>query len=405
MKSSEFIALDNRYAAHNYDPLPIVATSAEGVWITDVEGNVYLDMLAGYSALNFGHQNPKIVSAAMEQLQRLALTSRMVHNDQLGLFCRDLAELTGLDVVLPMNTGAEAVETALKLVRRWGYDNLGILPDRASIIVMDENFHGRTISIVSFSSDPTARNGFGPYTPGFFSVPFGSAAAIADAITSDTVAVLLEPIQGEAGVIIPPNGYLADVRRVCDDAGILMVADEIQSGLCRTGEVFACDHEGVQPDVYILGKALGGGLLPLSAVVAMRHVMDVIGPGEHGSTFGGNPLAVAVGRRVLELIATQDYSEAARRLGAIFGEELERIARETGAISQVRCRGLWAGIDITIPGVSGHDVSIELLKRRVIAKDTQGETIRFAPPLIISEKDLRWGIQQIEDALVFLGRT
>ncbi len=311
-----------QHTAPNYAPLPVTLVGGEGAWVVDEHGNRYLDCLSAYSALNFGHRHPRLVAAAHAQLERLTLTSRAYGNDQLDPFCAELAELCGKDMVLPMNTGAEGVETAIKAARRWGYLVKGVARDRAEIIVCGDNFHGRTTTIVGFSSDPDAREGFGPFTPGFVSVPFGDAAALRAAITERTVAFLFEPVQGEAGVIVPPAVYLADVRRACDAAGILMIADEIQSGLARTGRTFACDHEDVTPDVYILGKALGGGIMPLSAVVADRDVLGVLTVGTHGSTFGGNPLACAVGREVIAMLRTGEYQERAARLGGDLAESL-----------------------------------------------------------------------------------
>ncbi|MGI9610957.1 MAG: ornithine--oxo-acid transaminase [Acidimicrobiia bacterium] len=389
------VAVDELYAAHNYHPLPIAAARASGVWVTDVEGNRYLDMLSAYSALNFGHGHPDLVAAAERQLRTLTLTSRAIHNDQMGPLCADLASLTGLESALLMNSGAEAVETSLKLSRKWGYERKGVTPQEANIIVADGNFHGRTISIVSFSSDPVARGGFGPYTPGFRSVPYGDIDALQASIDANTVAILLEPIQGEAGVIIPPDGYLTAVRRLASENQVLFVADEIQSGLGRTGLTFACDHEGVVPDVYVLGKALGGGIVPLSAVVARREVMSVIRPGEHGSTFGGNPLAAAIGRAVVRLVDSGQPQAAARDLEPVFGDGL----RALSGVEAVRCRGLWAAIDLPRTGPSGREIAERLLDRGVIAKDTHGHTIRFAPPLTITEEELRWAIAMIGAAL------
>ncbi len=393
MANQEIIARDERFAAHNYHPLPIAAATAEGAWITDVEGQTYLDMLSAYSALNFGHRHPRLVQAASRQLDRLTLTSRAIHNDQMGALCEDLANLTGLDAALLMNSGAEGVETALKLARKWGYERKGVPADAATIIVADNNFHGRTISIVSFSSDPNARAGFGPYTPGFRSVPFGDAAALEAAIDATTVAVLLEPIQGEAGVIVPPEGYLRQVREITARHGVLFIADEIQSGLGRTGRTFACDHEDVVPDVFILGKALGGGILPLSAVVTSRPVLDVIRPGEHGSTFGGNPLAAAIGREVIAMIRTGDYQRRAAELEPVLLDGL----RSLPGVVAVRGRGLWAAVDLPAGGPTGREFSEALAERRVVAKDTHGHTIRFAPPLTISRDDLAWGLARIHD--------
>lgn len=390
-RNAGVIELDERYAAHNYHPLPIAAASATGSWVTDVEGNRYLDMLSAYSALNFGHGHPALIAAAEEQLNRLTLTSRAIHNDQMGAFCRDLAQLTGMESVLVMNSGAEAVETALKVARKWGYEAKGVTSGQANIVVADGNFHGRTISIVSFSSDADARGGFGPYTPGFRSVPYGDADAIEQAIDASTVAVLIEPIQGEAGVIIPPEGYLTHVREVTARHNVLFMADEIQSGLGRTGTTLACDHESVTPDVLILGKALGGGIMPLSAVVTTTEIMSVIRPGEHGSTFGGNPLACAIGRTVVEMLRSGDIQARVRELAPVFRAGLDRVA---GTIA-VRSRGLWGAIDFPADGPSGRAMSERLLQLGVIAKDTHGQTIRFAPPLTIDRDDLEWGLDQI----------
>ncbi|WP_344138156.1 ornithine--oxo-acid transaminase [Pedococcus bigeumensis] len=385
------------WVAGNYSPLPVVIAHAEGAWVTDVEGRRYLDALAGYSALNFGHLHPRLVAAAAAQLDRLTLTSRAFHSDQLGPFCRDLATLAGKDLVLPMNTGAEGVETAIKLARRWGYEVKGVPDGRARIIAMAGNFHGRTTTIISFSDDPVAREHYGPYTPGFDLVPFGDLAALEAAITDETVAVLLEPVQGEGGVIIPPQGWLRDVRELTRRRNVLMVADEIQSGLGRAGATFACDLEGVVPDVYVLGKALGGGIVPVSAVVADRDVMGVFTPGSHGSTFGGNPLAAAVGRAVVALLATGEYQERARRLGA----QLESGLRELlgHGVEAVRCRGLWAGIDIDPALMSGREASYRLLGRGVLVKDTHGSTIRIAPPLVVEEAEIEIILQALQAVL------
>src|SRR5436190_15211605 len=313
-RTEELLALAERYAAHNYHPLPVVIASGEGAWVTDVEGNRALDMLAAYSALHFGHLHPRLVDAARRQLDLVTLTSRAFHNDTFPPFCRDLAELADKDMVLTMNTGAEAVETAIKTARRWGYDVKGVAPGRATIVVADGNFHGRTVTIVSFSDDPTARDGFGPFTPGFVNVPYGDLDALRGAIDGDTVAFLVEPVQGEAGVVLPPEGYLRGARELCSERGVLLMVDEIQSGLGRTGTTFASQHEGVIPDVYILGKALGGGIMPLSAVVANRDVLGVFRPGEHGSTFGGNPLACAIGIDVIDMLCEGTYQRRSAEL-------------------------------------------------------------------------------------------
>jgi len=393
--SERAIAEVEAHAAHNYHPLPVVLARGEGAWVEDADGHRYLDLLAGYGALNFGHRHPRLVAAAERQLGRLTLTSRAFHNDLLGTFAAELSALCGMDTILPMNTGAEAVETALKMARKWGYQAKGVPEGRATIIVFGGNFHGRTTTIISFSDDPGARAGFGPYTPGFVRVPYGDAAALARAIDADTVAVLLEPIQGEAGVIIPPEGFLREVRRLCTENRVLMLADEIQSGLGRTGTTFACDHEGVVPDAYILGKALGGGILPVSAVVSRADLMAVFHPGEHGSTFGGNPLACAIGIEVVRMLETGEFQARARELGFVLRELLDALPRDR--VSAVRSRGLWAGIDIV--GRTGREVCEGLMRRGVLAKDTHGATIRIAPPLVIERTDLEWAVEQLREEL------
>lgn len=383
------VDLVETYAAHNYHPLPVVLASGEGAWVTDVEGRRYLDCLAGYSALNFGHGHPRLVARATEQLHRLTLTSRAFHNDQLGPFAQALAELTGKEMVLPMNSGVEAVETAIKVSRKWGYQVKGVTPGAATIITMSGNFHGRTTTIVGFSDDPDATTDHGPFTPGFVRVPYGDLAAVAEAIDASAgsaVAVLLEPIQGEGGVVIPPDGFLRGLRALCTERDVLMVADEIQSGLGRTGRTFACDHEGVVPDVYVLGKALGGGILPVSAIAADRAVLEVVRPGTHGSTFGGNPLAAAVGHEVVGLLATGEYQERARVLGERLGTGLRALVG-VGLVA-VRIRGLWAGVDIDPRLLTGRQVCEALMDRGVLAKDTHGSTVRFAPPLVCTEDDV-----------------
>jgi len=391
------IALDDAVTAHNYHPLPVVIASASGAWVTDVDGRRYLDCLAGYSALNFGHGHPVLLNAAREQLERITLTSRAFHNDRMGPFCRDLADLAGMDLVLPMNTGAEAVETAIKVSRKWGYDVKGVPADKATIIVTEGNFHGRTTTIISFSTDPVARAGFGPFTPGFRIVPYGDAAALGAAIDETTVAVLIEPVQGEAGVHVPPPGYLAEVREMCTAANVLLVADEIQSGLGRTGSTFACELEDVVPDAYVLGKALGGGIVPVSAVVARREVLEVLTPGSHGSTFGGNPLACAVGHAVVGLLQTGEYQARAAELGARMRERLLDLVGDR--VTAVRTRGLWAGVDVDPALMSGRELCERLLARGVLAKDTHGSTIRIAPPIVIEQDDLDWMLDQLTKAL------
>jgi ornithine--oxo-acid transaminase len=389
------IAKVEAHAAHNYHPLPVVLAKGEGAWVWDEDGRRYLDMLAGYSALNFGHRHPRLVAAAEAQLGRLTLTSRAFHNDLLGTFAEELAALCAMDMVLPMNTGAEAVETAIKMARKWAYSRKGVPEGRATVVVMGGNFHGRTTTIVGFSDDESARAGFGPFTPGFVRVPYGDADALAAAINDNTAAVLLEPIQGEGGVILPPDGYLRAVRSLCTERNVLMLADEIQSGLGRTGATFACDLEGVVPDAYILGKALGGGIIPVSAVVSRREVMGVFQPGEHGSTFGGNPLACAVGIEVVRMLQTGEYQARARELGEVLAAGLA--ALPASHVAGFRVRGLWAGVDIVVR--TGRSVCEGLMRRGVLAKDTHGSTIRLAPPIVIERSDLEWSINQLADEL------
>ncbi|MFG1645742.1 ornithine--oxo-acid transaminase [Amycolatopsis sp. NPDC049252] len=391
--AASFIELDEQWSTHNYHPLPVVIAEASGATVTDVEGQSYLDFLSGYSALNFGHRHPDLIEAAIAQLGRVTLTSRAFHHDQLGLFCRELAELTGTEMVLPMNSGAEAVESAVKLARKWAHQVKGVPDGTAEIIVAGSNFHGRTTTIVSFSTDETARAGFGPFTPGFVTVKYGDAAALRDAITPRTAAVLLEPVQGEAGVIVPPEGYFADVRAACDENDVLLIADEIQSGLARTGTVLALDHEGVRADVYTLGKALGGGILPVSAVVGSRAVLGVLKPGEHGSTFGGNPVACAVGRAVVKLLRTGEFQQRSTELGAHLHSRLTDLVGN--GLSEVRGRGLWAGIDIAPGGPSGREASEALAASGVLCKETHERTLRVAPPLVITREELDRGIDAI----------
>ncbi|HEX7248666.1 MAG TPA: ornithine--oxo-acid transaminase [Actinomycetota bacterium] len=399
MSTDEHIDLVERYSAHNYHPLPIVVADAEGAWVTDVEGTRYLDMLAAYSALNFGHRHPDLIAAAHAQLDRVTLTSRAFHNDRMGLFCQGLAELCGMDMVLPMNSGAEAVETAVKTARRWGYDVKGVPENRAKIVTCEGNFHGRTITIVSFSTDPSATSGFGPFTPGFETVPYGDAAALETALADpDVVAFLVEPIQGEAGIVVPPEGYLRRARELCDEHRVLFIADEIQSGLGRTGRTFACEHEGVTPDVYVVGKALGGGIVPISAVVSRRDVLGVFRPGEHGSTFGGNPLACAIGIEVLRLLNTGEYQRRSDELGTALIERL-RTDAPAGAVAEVRGKGLWIGIELTPEAAPARAVCERLMEMGVLAKDTHETTVRLAPPLCVTREDLEWAAERILTAL------
>jgi len=394
--------VDASHLAHNYHPLPVRLVSGEGAWVRDATGTAYLDLLAGYSALNFGHRHPALIAAAHAQLDRLTLTSRAFDHDLLDLFADRLAGLLApllpADLVLPMNTGAEAVETAVKAARKWGYEVKGVPADRATIVVAEGNFHGRTTTIVSFSSDEDARRGFGPYTPGFRVVPYGDAAALAAAVDETTVAVLLEPVQGEAGVIVPPDGYLAAARAVCDGVGALLILDEIQSGLGRTGTTLACERAGVRPDVVTLGKALGGGIVPVSAVVGRADVLGVLTPGTHGSTFGGNPLACAVGLAVIDLLETGEPQAMARELGDHLHARLAAMV-DDGLLVTTRGVGLWAGVDVDPAWGTGRELSEALLARRVLVKDTHGSTVRIAPPLTIARADLDLGLDALADAL------
>jgi ornithine--oxo-acid transaminase len=392
------IAAADAHSAHNYHPLPVVVASAEGAWMTDIEGRRYLDMLAGYSALNFGHGNRRLIDAAKAQLERVTLTSRAFHHDRFADFCTRLADLCGMEMVLPMNTGAEAVETAVKTARKWGYRVKGVPDGQAKIVVARNNFHGRTTTIVSFSTDPEARADFGPYTPGFEIVPYGDLTALEEAVTDNTVAVLLEPIQGEAGVLVPPAGYLPAVRELTRARNVLFIADEIQSGLGRTGRTFACEHEDVVPDMYVLGKALGGGVVPVSAVVSSREILGVFRPGEHGSTFGGNPLACAVALEVIAMLRTGEFQQRAAELGEHLHSELGLLVGG-GAVEAVRGRGLWAGVDIAPSRGTGREISEKLMAQGVLVKDTHGSTIRIAPPLVISKEDLDWGLDRLRAVL------
>ncbi|MFF9815683.1 ornithine--oxo-acid transaminase [Streptomyces sp. NPDC014006] len=392
--SAELIGAEEPVLAHNYHPLPVVVARAEGAWVEDVEGRRYLDMLAGYSALNFGHRHPALIEAAHRQLDRLTLTSRAFHNDQLAEFAERLTALTGLDMVLPMNTGAEAVESGIKVARKWAYDVKGVPADSATIVVAAENFHGRTTTIVGFSTDETARTGFGPFAPGFKVVPYNDLAAIEAAVDETTAAVLIEPIQGEAGVIIPDDGYLAGVRELTRRTNTLFVADEIQSGLGRTGRTLAVEHENVMPDVLLLGKALGGGIVPVSAVVATREVLRVLHPGEHGSTFGGNPLAAAVGTAVVGLLESGEFQRRAAELGEVLRAGLSALVGR--GVVGFRARGLWAGVDVDPAIGTGREISERLMREGFLVKDTHGSTIRLAPPLTITREELESALGALE---------
>ena len=386
----ELIDLENRWSAHNYHPLDIVVERAEGPWVYDVDGKRYLDCLSAYSAVSQGHCHPRILDTLRDQASRVTLTSRAFRNEQFPLFCEELARFCGMDKVLAMNTGAEAVETAIKAARRWGYRVKGIPDGAAEIIVCHNNFHGRTTTIVGFSSDESYRSGFGPFTPGFVSVDFGDAKALESAVNSNTCAVLLEPIQCEAGILIPPEGYLADVAAICRRNNVLLMADEIQTGLGRTGKRFACDHESVKPDAFILGKALSGGFYPVSAFVARREVMDVFDPGSHGSTYGGNPLGCAVARTALAVIEDEDLAGRSAELGGWLLEELRTI--EHPQLREVRGRGLLVGMELT---VAARPFCEALMERGLLCKETHDKVIRIAPPLVVTQEDLEWAAAQI----------
>lgn len=397
MDTQGYIAIENKYNAHNYKPLDVVLSRGEGVWVWDVEGKKYLDCLSAYSALNQGHGHPRILRAMTEQAARLALTSRAFRNDQLPLFAEELCELTGYEMMLPMNSGAEAVETAIKMARKWGYQVKGVRDERAEIVVCQGNFHGRTTTVISFSSSEEYRDGFGPFTPGFRMIPYGEAGALERAIHADTVAFLFEPIQGEGGVVVPPPGYLKAVREICSRQNVLMIADEIQTGLGRTGQLLACDWEEVQPDVVILGKALSGGFYPVSAVLASRELLGVFEPGDHGSTFGGNPLASAVAREALKVIVEEGLAERARAVGSYFMQKLMGI--ESRYIRLVRGKGLLIGV-VLKPEAGGARRFCQALKELgILCKETHEHVIRFAPPLVIEKEEVDWAVERVEEVL------
>lgn len=390
----DIIAREARVTAANYHPLPVVLTEGRGVWLEDIAGKRYLDMMSAYSAVSLGHAHPRILSVLAEQAARLAVPSRAYHSDRLAPFFEKLCAISGLDMALPMNTGAEAVETAIKAARRWGYRHKAIPQDRAEIIVAAGNFHGRTTTIIGFSSEESYRDGFGPFTPGFRAVPFGDARALHDAVGPGTCAVLIEPIQGEAGIIVPPEGYLKAVRRTCDDAGILLILDEVQSGLGRTGRWFAHQHENIRPDGLILGKALGGGVYPVSAFVATREVMSVFDPGSHGSTFGGNPLAAAIGLASIEIIEDEQLVERSAVLGGYLKQRLEAV--RSNSIREVRGKGLWVGVDVDPAAMSARRICEALAEEGVLSKETHETVIRFAPPLTITRDEIDWGMERVE---------
>jgi ornithine--oxo-acid transaminase len=397
MKTQEYIDLEDRYGAHNYRPLDVVIARGQGVWVYDVDGNRYLDCLSSYSALNQGHVHPKILNAMLEQAKKLTLTSRAFRNDQLPLFYKELSELTGYDMSLPMNSGAEAVETAIKLARKWAYQVKGVPRYHAEIITCENNFHGRTVSLISFSTEPLYRDDFGPFTPGFVTVPFGDASAIANAISPHTAAVLVEPIQGEAGVHVPPKGFLKAVREICTKNNVLFIADEIQTGLGRTGKLLACDHEGVRPDVAIIGKALSGGFYPISAIIGDHELLGLFQAGEHGSTFGGNPLAMAVARAALRVLVEEDMVANSAKMGEYFLEQLVEIP--SPHVKEVRGKGLLIGVEL-YPHAGGARRFCEALAGKgILAKETHENVIRFAPPLIIDQGTIDWAIPRIREVL------
>ncbi|MHC4984587.1 MAG: ornithine--oxo-acid transaminase [Planctomycetota bacterium] len=396
--TDDIIALTDQFSAHNYKPLPVVLTKGEGVWVWDIEGRRYMDMLSAYSALNQGHRHPKIIAALIEQAGKLTLTSRAFHNDQLGPFLQELLAMCEMDTALPMNSGAEAVETAIKAARKWGLLHKGVADGHAKIIACEDNFHGRTITTVSMSSEPQYREGFGPFTPGFEVIPYGDADALAAAIDDDTVAFLVEPIQGEAGVLVPPDGYLQRVREICTERNVLMMVDEIQTGLARTGKLFAYQHEGIQPDVVIVGKALSGGTLPVSAVASRKDVLGVFKPGDHGSTFGGSPLACAVARAALAVIRDEKLADRAQQLGERFREGLRKI--NSPLVAEIRGKGLLNAADLKPDSPkSARQCCEELMAEGLLCKETHETTIRFAPPLVVTEEELDWALERIAAVL------
>ena len=397
MNTKDFIAIEEQYGAHNYHPLDVVIEKAEGVWVYDVEGKRYLDCLSAYSAVNQGHVHPEILKALLEQAKKVTLTSRAFRNDQLPMLYKELSEMTGYEMSLPMNSGAEAVETAVKLARKWAYTVKGVPRHQAEIITAAGNFHGRTVTIVSFSTEPSYRDDFGPFTPGFINVPYGDADAIEKVITANTAAVMLEPIQGEGGVIIPPAGYLKQVAEICKKNNVLFMADEIQTGLARTGKLFAAQHEGVRPDVTIIGKALAGGFYPVSAVLADKAVLGLFKPGEHGSTFGGNPLAAAVARAALKVIRDEKLAERSQKLGEYFVEQLVEIP--SPHVKEVRGRGLLIGVELKPSAGGARRFCVALQEKGVLAKETHDNVIRFAPPLVIDKDTIDWALPLIRDVL------
>ena len=398
MDSKGYMELEGTWGAHNYHPLPVVIERAEGVWVWDVEGNKYMDMLSAYSAVSQGHLHPHVIAEAKAQLDRLTLTSRAFYNDRLGPFLKRLCELAGMEMALPMNTGAEAVETAIKMARRYAYTKMGVPAEKGEIIVCDNNFHGRTTTIVGFSSDPDSKDGFGPFTPGFTSIPFNDLDAFQDAIHGETVGILVEPIQAEAGIFVPDPGYLKGLRDICDDKGILLMFDEIQTGLCRTGKMFAFQYEDAKPDILTVGKAIGAGVIPLSAAISSREIMSVFTPGSHGSTFGGNPLACAVGEAAIDVLVDERLDERATELGAYLMEKLETI--RTPNVKEIRGIGLLVGIEMVLDeGQTVRPHCEKLMGMGMLCKDTHERTIRLAPPLTITEEELDWAVDRLTQVL------
>ncbi|UCE44940.1 MAG: ornithine--oxo-acid transaminase [Methanobacteriota archaeon] len=403
MTAKKYIELEQTYGAHNYHPLPVVISKAKGVWVWDVDGKKYMDMLSSYSAINQGHLHPRIVKAAKEQMERVSLTSRAFSNDRMGPFLKKLCEISGMEMALPMNTGAEAVETAIKLARRWGHQNKGIPENEGEIVVCENNFHGRTTTIISFSSDQDSKKGFGPFTPGFITIPYNNVAAFEKAITPNTIGILVEPIQGEAGINVPSPGYLKELRRICTEKGVLLILDEIQTGFARTGKMFAFEHEGIKPDVLCVGKALGGGLYPVSAALSSREHFSVFTPGSHGSTFGGNPLACAIADAALDVLIDENIAERSATMGAYFVKKLR--AMNCSEIKEIRFKGLLIGVEFKLgPGETVRPICQKLMESGVLAKDTHEKTIRFAPPLTITEEEADWALERIRKVFEGLGK-
>ena len=396
MKSKDYIQLEQTYGAHNYHPLPVVISKAKGVWVWDVEGKKYIDMLSSYSAINQGHLNDRIVKAALDQIKRVTLTSRAFSNDRMGPFLKKLCEVSGMEMALPMNTGAEAVETSIKLARRYAHQKKGIPESEGEIIVCENNFHGRTTTIISFSSDPDSKKGFGPFTPGFVTIPYDDIPAFKKAINPKTIGILVEPIQGEAGINIPSPGYLKELRKICSEKGILLMIDEIQTGFARTGRMFAFEHEGIKPDVLMVGKALGGGLYPVSACLSSRGIMSVFTPGSHGSTFGGNPLAAAIAEESLNVLVDEKLADRSIEMGAYFVKRLKEI--KSKKIKAIRAKGLLIGVEFYLgPKETVRPLCEKLMDKGVLAKDTHEKTIRFTPPLVITKDEIDWAMERIKE--------